>query len=378
MPVTDLVTKSRAVRALLAIPIVALAAAPPSALGASVSVARTTLSYEAAPGEANDVTFTRTPDSVRISDRGAPIAAGAGCAPVTSAEVECAASRVFRLDVVLGDMDDVVSVSSATPVAVRGGEGNDVLLGGEGGDHLIGGPGDDLLRGGMGEDLFFAEPGADVISGGSGSVETLSLEEGEFGGAVGVNGCEVELESELATDTILYVGNRRPVRVTLDGRANDGVTGEGDNVMEDVEWVVGGTRGDVLVGNDRQNFLIGWNGDDRISARGGSDLILGGRGDDWIGAGFGRDCAGGGSGDDVIRGDGGRDVLAGERGADLMLGGPDGDFLFALDRGRDVVDGGSGVDRGIVDRELDRVRDIERLAFRLRPARSPGPALTGR
>ena len=99
-----------------------------------------------------------------------------------------------------------------------------------------------------------------------------------------------------------------------------------------------GTRPCAFLGTPRADVLVG-------SAKG--DLIL----------------AGGGN--DVVRGRGGDDIIVGDvpfaraRGKDRLFGGPGRDYIDSYDGRRDVVDGGSGRDRGISDRH-DLVRSVER------------------
>ena len=60
------------------------------------------------------------------------------------------------------------------------------------------------------------------------------------------------------------------MRVSIgSGGANDGVTGENDDVRRDVENVLGGSKGDTLVGSGKAN---------RLDGRDGNDVIEGGRG----------------------------------------------------------------------------------------------------
>ena len=72
-----------------------------------------------------------------------------------------------------------------------------------------------------------------------------------------------------------------------------------------------------------------------------------------------------GGGNDVVRGRGGDDIIVGDvpfsahPGKDRLYGGPGRDYIDSYDGRRDVVDGGSGKDRGMFDGH-DRVRSIER------------------
>lgn len=264
-----------------------------------------------------------------------------------------------------GEGDDVASDVEV----IAGGSGDDRLTGNEavntlqgnaGNDVLDGGPGDDALDGGPGDDVLVqpgASPdGADVLTGGEG------------------------------LDTADYRPRDNPVSVTLDGVANDGEAGEGDNVATDVEGVRGGAGPDVLVGSAGDNVLHGGPGDDSLTGGRGSDSLVGGRGTDAVvesadlnfvltdtsllirpsrdalsgieraaltgggasntmdasgfsgaatlNAGGGNDRLTGGSGGDTLVGGPGNDVLVGGGGRDTISGGP----------GKETLDGGSGRD----------------------------------
>ena len=68
--------------------------------------------------------------------------------------------------------------------------------------------------------------------------------------------------------------------VDLDGVADDGQAGEGDNVGADVENVSGGSAGDRLVGDEDANVLIGGAGDDTLDGQDGRDALIGSAGSD--------------------------------------------------------------------------------------------------
>jgi Ca2+-binding RTX toxin-like protein len=104
---------------------------------------------------------------------------------------------------------------------------------------------------------------------------------------------------------------------------------EGDNVMADVENVLGGKGSDRITGSEFSNVLV----------------------DD--------------AGNDTIRGGGGNDSITGGAGVDQLFGDAGDDTLFARDLGKlpknkkararaiaaaaDKVDGGLGVDRAQTD-----------------------------
>lgn len=358
-----------------------LAVAPSYAQGATVSLTDWKVSFEAAPGEANRVTVARTPESVRVSDEGAPLVAGPGCALV-GGRVECPSELVASVALRLGDGDDVVEMHTATPTTVAGGEGNDRLSGGEEVDLLDGGPGDDVLKSGIGDDRLVGGPGADVFAGGTGS--ELGPSFGEGGGGLHVAGCEVEYDvvsprDDLGTDVVSYAARSDPVAVTVDGVANDGAPGEGDNVLPDVEWVLGGRASDRFVGDGRRNYFTGFGGDDVFVGGGGNDLFLAGRGDDRFTGGAGNDCAAGGGGEDRLDAGSGADLLLGGLDFDRLSAGDGDDAIVSRDGAPDVVTGGRGYDIGVVDVRRDRVRGVER-AFARPPVEAPPGVgeLTGR
>jgi len=154
-----------------------------------------------------------------------------------------------------GEGDDV----SSDVEDLWGGAGDDLLIGTAAANVLIGGPGDDRLRGQGGDDVFYGDEGNDRFDGGSGddTVEALSgggsRDADLFAGGSGV-------------DTVSYRFRSTPLRVSLDGVADDGAAGERDNNRADVENVVGGHLSDVLIGNASANALTSDYGQDTSTA----------------------------------------------------------------------------------------------------------------
>jgi Ca2+-binding RTX toxin-like protein len=206
---------------------------------------------------------------------------------------------------------------------VRGSSGNDritgsiennVLSGGPGNDTLIGGNGDDTLNGDAGDDIFMAATstdGADIFAGGAG------------------------------TDTVNTSSRSADQTITLDGRANDGLSGENDNFRTDIENVVGGAGADTITGGSGAN---------RIDGRGGADTLNGGAGNDTLIGGLGADTLNGDAGNDTF-------VSTSTDGADTISGGIGTDTVDYSARTASVTvtldttadDGGAG--------EGDRVND---------------------
>jgi Ca2+-binding RTX toxin-like protein len=153
---------------------------------------------------------------------------------------------------------------------IRGGSGADQLTAGPHGTTLVGNGGDDVLKGAGGDDHLVGGLGADTMSGGAGA------------------------------DTVDYSARTMDVAVSLDGNANDGSVGEGDDVAADVENVIGGLGSDLLTGSAGANELDGGPGDDVIDGGGGQDVLQGGDGADVVRARDGqRDTVGCGPGEDT-------------------------------------------------------------------------------
>ncbi len=246
---------------------------------------------------------------------------------------------------------------------VVGGGGNDSLTGDHHSNHLQGRGGPDSLDGGGGPDSLDGGDGPDSLYGGEHN-DTLVPGAGAGDGVVGGNGA----------DLASYSDRTAAVNVSLDGNANDGVAGENDNVVGDVEAVAGGSGGDTLTGgtygatlygNGGNDTLRGGSANDRLEGEGGDDSLDGGAGPDHISGGDGTDIADytgreqgvvvslgnslTGSADDGEAGEG-DDV---EKDVETVLGGSGGDTLYAAPEfgstlvgngGNDQLGGGLGAD----------------------------------
>jgi RTX calcium-binding nonapeptide repeat (4 copies) len=322
----------------------------------------------AAPGETNAITVTRSAGGIMIEDIGAPLTGE--CQPSGSGRF-CAGANFGVVDVFLGDGND--SLDHGFFGAVEGGAGDDDIRVTNGIFSLVGGAGADRL------------------------------------------------DATAATEaSVSYFDHTDGVSVRVNGLADDGVPGEGDNVMGAITSIGGGhgndylesgpvtgslfgaDGNDILVGNADRNYLTGGPGDDQLLAGDGSDSLVGDAGADILSGGGGLDevtyggvvplrlsigngpndgaagegddirddveAIGGGQGDDVLIGDsdgnrligyGGRDVLRGGDGADEVIGWGEGDEL----------DGGAGPDRvstrprrlGGIDRALLVDGEADRL-----------------
>jgi len=238
-------------------------------------------------------------------------------------------------DTISGGGGDDILVGESGSDRIAGGGGQDQVAGGEGSDIIAPGPGDDNLPGGID-----AGPGSDVLSyaaaaagvtvdlgagtstGGEGNDSFTGFENVEgsaFGDTLtgdaarnnlfGLEGNDTlnggglgdGLDPGPGTDTVnggpgfdnaSYFFRVASVTLSLDGVANDGEEGEGDNVgpLGDVEALQGGAGADVLTGDDAGNNLFG---------QGGNDILNGGAGDDGFDPGLGADTLNGGAGFDT-------------------------------------------------------------------------------
>jgi Ca2+-binding RTX toxin-like protein len=197
-------------------------------------------------------------------------------------------------DVITGQNSNVAGVSTpfAYPMTVFAGDGDDRITSGA----TLTGMFTNSLDGGNGADTFLqvANKAADQITGGAG------------------------------IDVLDYSGRTARVTVTLGtGSADDGESGEKDDVDADVENIIGGAGNDVLdatVSNAITHVITGNAGDDTLR---GSDLV------------------------DTLNGGGGDDVLTGGLGNDTLIGGPGFDAIDFSDAAHSagvtvVLDGSAG------------------------------------
>jgi hypothetical protein len=259
--------RARRVAAVLAAPLL-LPVLPAAAHAADVAVQNGTLRY-ASGQAANSVQVSLQPSgSFVVSDSKTDVTAGSGCTSMGARRATCPPAGVTALVVDVSGGADHVSVNAAisTPATILGGGGNDVLRGGSGNDRLEGGPGADSLDGAAGNDSELGGDGADAFPQGRSP-----------------NGADA-LQGGGGVDEVGYGKRSAGIAVSLDGAANDGEAGEGDNVGADVEMVGGGSGSDRIVGSAAQNRLDGGAGNDFIDGREGTDTLSGGRGADEIGS----------------------------------------------------------------------------------------------
>jgi Ca2+-binding RTX toxin-like protein len=183
-----------------------------------------------------------------------------------------------------------------------GGIGNDTVVTGNGPDELHGGDGNDTMQAFEGPDVVRGEGGDDSVSAGK--------EEPDANAADVVDG-GAGFDQIPDVDADYNRGFDDDVSVSVDGAANDGEAGEGDNVIA-VEklrvtanhaTVVGSDAADDVFVEANTSTIRGLGGNDRLVAYDGHDSIEGGAGDDYLEGGFGNDVLDGGGGVDQFSGD---------------------------------------------------------------------------
>jgi Ca2+-binding RTX toxin-like protein len=116
---------------------------------------------------------------------------------------------------------------------------------------------------------------------------------------------------------------------------------------------------DVVQGGHGRDHLFGGNGKDVIYGHGAEDTLGGGPGDDRLVGGSMDDYLLGDEGNDVLSGGGNVDHLLGGLGSDTVFGNAGNDVFRMRDGNADEIHGGRGHDQAGVDRQLDRVENIE-------------------
>jgi Ca2+-binding RTX toxin-like protein len=248
---------------------------------------------------------------------------------------------------------------------IQPGAGNDIIHGGDGNDRLYGGSGDDQVYGDGGDDQPDGGPGNDLIDGGAGN-DALEYSQGVrndtgLGGDTYVGGS--------GTDKLWLDAHANGVTISLNGVADDGSSGEGDNVGADIEDIDGTGGNDVFIGSPGPDGFSGGFGNDEIHGGGGDDHLYGGGGDDRIYGDAGNDKVEGANGADTVDGGPGTDQIYGDIGSCSFSCSFDADTLLARDGERDTVDCGGGADTAQVDA-------VDVVAFCASVDRAAAPAPT--
>ncbi|AEQ52571.1 M10 family metallopeptidase C-terminal domain-containing protein [Pelagibacterium halotolerans] len=272
-------------------------------------------------------------------------------------------------------MTDIMGTDAADTLGPRA--ASDQYHGGDGGDTIQAGGGDDILFGDGGNDWLHASPGDDTI--------VATTDDGDDT-LIGADGIDTLDFSRISADVTAHLGSNT---------ASSAQTG--NDRLNTIENVIGGSGNDTLTGSAAPNMIWGGDGDDTMRGNGGDDILFGERGNDWVHAGpgddtliatvddgddtligaygidtldfsrisadvtahLGKNTASsaqtgsdrlntienfvGGSGNDTIYGSGAANMLRGGDGDDTMRGGGGDDVLFG-ERGNDWVHAGPGDD----------------------------------
>ncbi|MEA2241072.1 MAG: hypothetical protein QOD24_628 [Solirubrobacteraceae bacterium] len=215
--------------------------------------------FTAPAGERNDLTVDAgSGGAVQFSDAGAPVRAGMWCVPFPLGAAQCDPDGDPRVtdgggvSVDLGDGDDHATIRSVPGTDARPGA---ISVTAGAGDDRLENAANAVVRfdGGDGNDTLVAGPAASAYL---------------LGGA----GADVMASDARCCAVASYADHDATgVRVTLDGKANDGVAGEGDDVR--TAGVIGSPGPDVITGDDRANSLSGGGGADVLDGGGGDDSI---------------------------------------------------------------------------------------------------------
>jgi hypothetical protein len=358
------------------IPLALLAASLVAAAPAAASEVRlegSTAVFRAAAGEANHQTLA--PDlfaagRVQFSDV-YPVDVGPGLDCETSTAggwhyASCALPGVTAIRIESGDGADAVRVSPDIPfggaISADGGPGNDDMEGSFGGPAVtfFGGDGDDKLGGSTSDDVLHGGSGNDTLDGYNGNDQVYG-DDGDDNLSGGMVFSSDLIDGGAGTDTIdsdWYDAGQptNSVTVTLDGVADDGRPGEGDNVVnvetiktrQAARLVAGGyaVTFDVTGTQAGSTTLIGSPGADRLRSYDYDDTIQAGAGDDSIEGGNGHDTIDPGPGRDSVIAD------AGPGSCNFLecRGVYGNDVIHARDGEVDTIDCGPGNDRVVADK----------------------------
>ena len=265
-----------------------------------------------------------------------------------------------------------------------GGDDDDQLFDALGGSTLDGGAGSDTadytaaagaLTANLGTGVASLESGTDQLAlienlTGSKKADTLAgdgaaniLRGGDGDDLLSGGGDDDTLDGGAGIDLVDFTGASGAVRVNLPGRT---ATGDGNDILADIENAIGSTFDDEMFGDDAANTLSGGDGNDSIDGGGGDDTLDGGVGTDLVdfgqsGTGVTVDLAKGtatGDGDDAlsgfeaVSGTAKTDTIQGNDQGNLLIGGSGADTIsgrvgndqIVAGNGRDLLFGGKGQD----------------------------------
>ena len=278
-----------------------------------------------------------------------------------------------------GNGDDIIiagnGLASLVTLTLDGGAGNDTIVGGDGADTLLGGDGNDVVIGGRGndtaqlgagDDTFVWNPGdgSDTVDGGAGT-DTLQFDGANVSEKIDIsaNGTHARFTRDVAgitmdlnsVEQINFVALGGADNITVNDLSRTGITQVNIDLSATPGTGIGDGQADTVTvdgtnaGNQIQISATGTTSfsvsglTDQVNVTGseaGDTLAVnGGNGNDTITAGNGLASIvsltiDGGAGNDTITGGDGADILLGGDGNDVVSGG----------RGNDTAQLGAGND----------------------------------
>lgn len=292
--------------------------------------------------------------------------------------------------------NDVVSGGGGVDI-ILGSTGNDTLKGGPGGDYLLGQKGADTYKGGSDPDTvaFSTSPSPVIVDLGAGTATGEGSDKlfdinvvfgSSFADTLVGDDATNFLYGEDGNDTIRGLGDldlitpgngddsvdggntagegfdldivyfTGPDDVTVNLQTGD-ATGQGIDVLENLEAVVGSEGHDDITGDNQSNIIFGGLGNDTMDGGGGFDYASYWFAGGGVTANLSTGTATGEGNDTLVRiegllgtvdfpdtltGDDNDNYLDGDGGNDTLNGG-DGDDLFLGGAGDDTMNGGPGV-----------------------------------
>ena len=213
-----------------------------------------------------------------------------------------------------------VTLKNFERIDITGGSGADKFTGGNLSDSLDGNDGNDTLVGLGGDDWIYGGNGRDTLKGGDGR------------DTIWASGSS----DDAATDTIDAGAGDDYVHIN-NGDTAIGGTGI-DTVYVDVSALTTGVKFTSGTGTVKVNATTSYSGMEALDFTGtkGNDVVTGGAGSDTLRGNAGNDTLNGGAGKDFLYDDAGNDTLLGGTGDDS--------FTRNEFTGKDVFDGGAGID----------------------------------
>ena len=329
-------------------------------------------------GNGDDTIDGGTGDDIILSTRGSDaISGGSGTDEVDFSGVDQGITVNLSTQAVdddgFGNGETISGIENITGSAysdqITTNNQNNVIIAGDGDDTVVGSRGTDNLQGGIGYDMLaftdftgstgvrldlensqatYLNNGVDITSTdqanfsgfeeyqGSNQIDVI---EGSTGADIvnALNGADTfmasagidRLDGGDGVDTINYSslnGSVDHIELNLGGLPDgqgyitvDVVSSSDDDLIKNIENVIGTDGDDIITGDGNNNRLEGADGNDTIRGGAGIDVLLGDAGNDTLYGDAGNDQIDGGTGDDTIYGGTGDDLLdGGSSGTDTL------------------------------------------------------------